>query len=60
MGITAEEEEKLLKLFDEWVIYMNKAGYPIDKLMHINRKMTKKRMELAVKGKTDKKTRKIS
>ena len=60
MGITAEEEEKLLKLFDEWVIYMNKAGYPIEKLMHINRKMTKKRMELAVKGKTDKKTRKIS
>ena len=55
MGITVEEEEKLLKLFDEWVIYMNKAGYPIEKLMHINRKMTKKRMELAVKGKTDKK-----
>ena len=60
MGIDEQEEEKLLKLFDEWVVYMNKAGYPIEKLMHINRKMTKKRMELAINGKKSKKTRKIS
>ena len=60
MGIDEQQEEKLLKLFDEWVIYMNKAGYPIDKLMHINRKMTKKRMKLAISGKKNKKTRKIS
>ena len=60
MGINEQQEEKLLKLFDEWVVYMNKAGYPIDKLMHINRKMTKKRMELAINGKKNKKTRKIS
>lgn len=60
MGITEQEEEKLLKLFDEWVVYMNKAGYPIEKLMHINRKMTRKRMELAINGKKGKKTSKIS
>lgn len=60
MRIDEQEEEKLLKLFDEWVVYMNKAGYPIEKLMHINRKMTKKRMELAINGKKSKKTRKIS
>lgn len=60
MNITEEEEEKLLNLFDDWVIYMNKAGYPIEKLMHINRKVTKKRMESAITGKKAKRAKKIS
>lgn len=60
MHITEQEEDKLLKLFDEWVLYMHKAGYPIEKLMHINRKVTKKRIESLITGKRTKKSQKIN
>ena len=51
MNISKEEEEELLKIFDEWAIYMNKQGYDIRTLMHINRVNTKKRIELVTQGK---------
>lgn len=51
MGITEEEEKRLLEIFDNWILYMNKVGYPIEQTMHINRQNTKKRIKDLYKGK---------
>lgn len=51
MGISAKEEAKLLEIFDQWIIYMNKVGYPVDQMMHINRQNTRKRIKNLYKGK---------
>lgn len=51
MNITKEEQDELLQIFDEWVIYMQKNGIDVGKLMHINRENTKKRIKMAQNGK---------
>lgn len=51
MGIDSKEEAKLLEIFDQWVLYMKKVGYPIDQMMHINRQNTRKRIQNLYKGK---------
>lgn len=51
MGITPEEEQELLQIFDEWVVFMNKEGHDIRNYLHCNRNNTKKRIDMAVKGK---------
>lgn len=51
MNITKEEQDELLQIFDEWVIYMQKNGIDVGKLMHINRENTKKRIRMAQNGK---------
>lgn len=51
MNITKEEQDELLQIFDEWVIYMQKNGIDVSKLMHINRENTKKRIKMAQNGK---------
>ena len=51
MNITKEEQDELLEIFDEWVIYMQKNGIDVSKLMHINRENTKKRIKMAQNGK---------
>lgn len=56
MNINEEQEQHLLEIFDHWAKYMNEQGCDIRNYMHINRNSTKKRIELAVKGKTRKKT----
>ena len=56
MGIDEQEEQHLLEIFDNWAKYMHDSGYDIRNYMHINRNSTKKRIELAIKGKRRKKT----
>lgn len=51
MNITPEEEQHLLEIFDQWVVFMNKQGADVRNFMHINRNNTKKRIEMAVQGK---------
>lgn len=51
MNITKEEQDELLQIFDEWVVYMQKNGIDVGKLMHINRENTKKRIKMAQNGK---------
>lgn len=51
MNITKEEQDELLQIFDEWVVYMQKNGIDVGKLMHINRENTKKRIRMAQNGK---------
>ena len=51
MNITKEEQDELLEIFDEWVVYMQKNGIDVGKLMHINRENTKKRIKMAQNGK---------
>lgn len=51
MNITPEEEQHLLDIFDQWVVFMNKSGADVRNYMHINRSNTKKRIDMAVKGK---------
>jgi hypothetical protein len=55
MKINEAEEQELLEIFDHWAKYMHEQGYDIRNYMHINRNSTKKRIELAIKGKTKKK-----
>lgn len=50
MNITPEEEQHLLEIFDQWVVFMNKQGADVRNFMHINRNNTKKRIEMAVQG----------
>lgn len=42
---TLEEKEKIQKLYDEWIEYMEKQGYPIDKLYDVTRADTKRRFK---------------
>jgi len=56
MNIDEEQEQHLLEIFDQWTKYMHDIGYDVRNYMHINRNSTKKRIELAIKGKTRKKT----
>ena len=56
MNIDEEQEQHLLEIFDQWTKYMHDVGYDVRNYMHINRNSTKKRIELAIKGKTRKKT----
>lgn len=51
MNITPEEEQHLLEIFDQWCIFMNKNGADVRNYMHINRQNTRKRIDMAVKGK---------
>lgn len=51
MNITKEEQEELLKIFDDWILYMQKNGIDVSKLMHINRENTKKRIKMIQNGK---------
>lgn len=51
LNISREEEARILKIFDEWTIYMNKNGKDIRNYLHINRNNTKKRIALNVEGK---------
>ena len=50
MGITEEEEKRLLDIFDQWAVFMNKQGADVRNFMHINRNNTRKRIDMAVKG----------
>ena len=56
MNIDEKEEQHLLEIFDSWAKYMHDQGYDIRNYMHINRNSTKKRIELAAKGKKRRKT----
>jgi len=51
MNISAEEEQKLLEIFDQWVKYMHDTGHDIRNLMHINRNNSRKRIDMVCKGK---------
>jgi hypothetical protein len=51
MNIDEEREAELLKIFDEWCIYMNKQGHDIRNYFHFNRNNTKKRIDMVTKGK---------
>lgn len=51
MNITEEEEQELLKIFDNWSAYMGKNGVDLINLMHINRNNTKKRIKMNMQGK---------
>lgn len=50
MNISAEEEQHLLEIFDEWCAFMAKNGANVNNYMHCNRKNTKKRIEMASRG----------
>lgn len=50
MGISKEEEQELLDMFDNWVLYMKKQGIDTTNLMHCNRTNTIKRMKLTQQG----------
>ena len=51
MNITPEEEQHLLDIFDQWCKFMASCGANVNDYMHCNRTNTKKRIELASKGK---------
>ena len=51
MKIDEKEEQKILEVFDQWALYMNKQGYDIRNYLHMNRNNTKKRIDMIVKGK---------
>ena len=51
MNIDESREKELLDIFDNWVVYMNKNGHDIRGIFHINRNNTKKRIDMAVRGK---------
>lgn len=50
MGIDEEEEKHLLEIFDNWAVFMHKQGADVRNFLHINRNNTKKRIDMAVKG----------
>lgn len=51
MNITEEEEKHLLEIFDQWCAFMSSCGANVNDYMKCNRTNTKKRIELASKGK---------
>lgn len=51
MNITEEEEKHLLEIFDQWCAFMASCGANVNDYMKCNRTNTKKRIELASKGK---------
>lgn len=51
LNIDEKREAELFEIYDHWVKYMHDEGYDVRNYMHINRNSTKKRIELAVKGK---------
>lgn len=50
MGIDEEEEKHLLEIFDNWAVFMHKQGADVRNFLHMNRNNTKKRIDMAVKG----------
>ena len=51
MNISEEEEKHLLDIFDDWCKFMHDQGADIRDYMRVNRNNTKKRIDMAVKGK---------
>jgi len=51
MGISEEEEQRLLKMFDDWTEYMHKNGHDILRYMGCNRQNTRKRIAMSQSGK---------
>ena len=51
MNISEEEEKHLLDIFDDWCKFMHDQGADIRDYMRDNRNNTKKRIDMAVKGK---------
>ena len=58
-NIDEKREAELFEIYDNWVKYMHDEGYDVRDYMHINRSSTKKRIELAVKGKLKTKQTKV-
>lgn len=44
LKIDKQEEEELLEIYKNWVIYMNKQGRDVRDYLHINRSSTKKQI----------------
>ena len=51
LEITPEQEEEIVKIFEEWAVYMNQQGHDVRNYFDISRKNVAKQIQLAVEGK---------